>query len=346
MRANALVLLVALGGGCNVFDPALFRQRQDGGADGGTPGVLPTIALADRCSGAVPEVVSGTNALLDTTNLANDFSDLAVCTGRALPGNDGFFRVRMNAGEQWHFHVRVQGGGAPDPAIYVLPGCDERSCAGGLDECGQSRDEHMSFRASASREYLVGVDSARPGGARYELIALRAECGNNTREHGESCEDGNRTPGDGCDERCRAELSGPEATEVEPNDDFTDPNVLMFPAAGGTLTARGRLGGRCDFDMYAVNVPPGASVRATMLDVNGMACGPSEPEYRMAWVLPDGRAEGGLGVVRMDNRCPAISEGEAFAQRIATGGTYYLRVTTARDEATGRDYRLRVELLR
>jgi cysteine-rich repeat protein len=251
----------------------------------------------------------------------------------------------MNAGEQWHFHVRVQGTGMPDPAIYVLPGCDERSCAGGLDECGATRDEHLSFRAAASREYLVGIDSAQPGGARYELIALRAECGNNIREHGESCEDGNRNPGDGCDERCRAELSGPEALEVEPNDDFTDPNVLLIPSAGGTLTVQGRLGGRCDFDMFAVTVPAGASVRATMLDVNGMPCGMLEPSYRMAWVLPDGRTEGGLGVARMDNRCPSITEAEAFSQRVSTEGQYFLRVTTARDEANGRNYRMRVELL-
>jgi len=341
MTPRRPVALLALLAGCNVFDAQLYLQR-DAGADATGPAPL---ALTDRC-GAAATLITRTAGeyAIDTRPLANDLTDLASCTGRALPGNDGFFRVRMTAGELWHFHVKVLEG-ASNPAIYVLPGCDERACTVGLDECGDGRDEHLSFRARESREYLIGVDSARAGGGRYELTVIRATCGDGTPEHGESCDDRNRTPGDGCDALCRAEL-GDNAMEREPNDDFSDPNVISPPGGAGTVTVQGTLGGRCDFDMFAVELSAGGSVRATMLDVNGRPCEAGAPEFRMAWVLPDGRTTGGAGVATMANRCPAISEGEAFAQRVAAAGTYHVRVSTAADLAAPVTYRLRFEVLR
>ncbi len=339
MKRPAPWLLCALASaGCSVFDPSLYQQRADAGADA----TVRPLTLADRCSGALPMLTGPAGDYsFDTTSLANDLSDLATCTGRALPGNDGFFRVHMNEGELWHFHVRTLERTA-DPAIYVLPSCDERACTGGLDECGDGRDEHVSFRARETRDYIVGIDGSHMGGARYELTVVHATCGDGAREHGESCDDHNRTAGDGCDAQCRAELHD-GAVEVEPNDDFSDPNVIL--PASGPVTVQGRLGGRCDFDMFAVDVPAGGSVRATMLDVNGQPCAAGAPEFRMAWVLTDGRTTGGAGVTSMTNRCPAITDGESFAH-VASAGTYYVRVSTAADLETAVDYKLRVEVVR
>lgn len=326
---------------CNVFDAQLYLQR-DAGPDGNA---LPTLALADRCSAGVPLVTrTAGEYAIDTRALGNDLNDLASCAGRALPGSDGFFRVAMTAGDLWHFHVKTLDG-ASNPAVYVLPGCDERACVMGLDECGNGRDEHLSFRARESRDYIIGIDSARAGGARHELTAIRATCGDGTAEHGESCDDRNRTPGDGCDALCRAELRG-DATEREPNDDFSDPNMITPPGGAGTVTVQGRLGGRCDFDMYGVELPVGGSVRATMLDINGRPCETGAPEFRMAWVLPDGRTASGAGVVTMGNRCPAISETERFAQAVTAAGTYHVRVSTAADLPAAVDYKIRFEVTR
>lgn len=339
LRASAALVLLATG--CNVFDAQLYLQR-DAGADATG---LPPLALSDRCS-ATATLVTRTSGeyAIDTRPLANDLNDLASCAGRALPGNDGFLRVQMTAGDLWHFHVKVLEG-ASNPAVYVLPGCDERSCTSGLDECGDGRDEHLSFRARETREYLVGVDSARAGGARYELTVLRATCGDGSREHGESCDDRNRTPGDGCDALCRAELRD-GAAEQEPNDDFSDPNMIIAPGGAGAVTVQGRLGGRCDFDMYGVELPAGGSVRATMLDINGRPCEMGAPEFRMTWVLPDGRTTSGSGVVTMGNRCPAITEGEGFAQRVTAAGVYHVRVSTAADLPAAVDYKIRFDITR
>lgn len=336
--ASLTALLTA---SCNVFEPGPYLARLDAGADAS---VRP-LPLADRCTGTVPAVTLTTgDYAIDTRALADDLNDLASCAGRTLPGNDGFFRVSMHPAELWHFHVHTIAN-VGNPAVYVLPTCDDRACTAGLDECGTGRDEHLSFRATEQRDYLVGIDSSAAGGASYTLTVLKATCGDGVREHGESCDDRNRMPGDGCDASCRSELRD-GAMEVEPNDDFSDPNVIALAGGVGTSTVQGRLGGRCDFDMFALDLAAGASVRATMLDINGQPCGDGVPTFQMNWVLPDGRTRGGAGSVATGNRCPVISATDAFAQRVASAGTYYVRVTTTGDEPAAVDYKIRFEVLR
>lgn len=337
-RRAALLLCVISSTACNVFDETLYLR-----ADAGADATVQRLTLADRCSGAVPLITRTTGDYsFDTSGLADDFNDLASCAGRSLPGNDGFLRVHMTAGELWHFHVRTLDR-THNPAVYILPTCDERSCTGGLDECGDGRDEHISFRARETRDYFVGLDSPRPGGAPYQLTIVRATCGDGVREHGESCDDRNQVSGDGCDMTCHSELRD-NSTEVEPNDDFSDPNLIM--PSPTPVTVQGRLGGRCDFDMFAIELPAGASVRATMLDINAQPCSMMAPDFRMAWVLPDGRSVGGTGESSATNRCPAIGENETFAQRVATAGTYYVRVSTATDLESAVDYKIRFDVTR
>ena len=337
MNRCASWLLGALAlAGCNVFDESLFLQRADAGADA----TVAPLTLAERCSGEVPLLTRTGDYAFDTSGLADDLSNLANCTGRLLPGNDGFFRVRMTEGELWHFHVRSDR--THNPAIYILPSCDERACTGGLDECGTGRDEHISFRARETRDYLVGLDSPLEGGGAYQLTVVRATCGNNVLEHGESCDDNNRASGDGCDMNCRAELVD-GAREREPNDDFSNPNTVIA-APGTTVTVQGKLGGGCDFDQYSLALPAGARVRATMLDINGLECGAASPEFAMSFLQTDGRTAAGTGVATMSNRCPAITDTLPFA-RVAAAGTYFVRVTTATDLATAVDYKLRFEVV-
>ncbi len=331
--------MALLASGCNVFDPDLYMRRGDGGAEGG--GSLPRLNLSDRCSADAPLVSGPGDYAISTTGFENNLRDLVSCVGRELPGTDGFFRVRMTEGELWHFHVR----GAPgaNPAIYLVPNCDERTCAIGVDECGVGRDEHLSFRARETREYLVGIDSVMTGGATYDLSVVRPVCGNGMLEHGESCDDSNRTPGDGCDATCRTELRD-DSPEREPNDDATNANVVG--GASPPVTVQGRLGGGCDFDTYALDVPAGGSVRVTMLDVNGAECDGDAPLFALSFLLPDGRTVSGGGVISGTNRCPAITEMQPFAQRLATAGTYYVRVSLGTEVPNVINYRLRFEVIR
>jgi cysteine-rich repeat protein len=333
-QRSAHLLLIATLGGCDVFDPALYHIS----------------GLGAHCEDVVPAVRSSEQTFpVDTTDLTDSMHDLQSCTGYAEPGNDGFFTVDMLAGQKWHFHVHPL---TPklDVALYVLPACDERTCSlgNGEDECGPDRDEHMSFVAGKGGKFIVGIDSRAPGGGRSNVLAIHPICGDGILDHSESCDDGNLISGDGCDSHCRAELTAtaeiPEPNEVEPNDDWTGANVLLMPADHPTMTVHGRLGGHCDFDMYAVDVPVGASLSATMLDPNDGVCDPKTPPMQATFVLPGGHTIGGQVAGSDGNPCPAIGAQQAFATAVKTAGTYYVRVTTLRDVPVAFDYALKIEL--
>lgn len=343
MSPRALCSLLIVLGACDVFDASLYQDLEDAGHHH-----LETIELADRCTGELPLVESGhVTRALSTVGLNDNFNEeIAACTGSAEPGNDGFFRVEAEEGDKWHFHLRLTDAGA-NPALYVLRSCDERACTSqsGLDECGAGRDEHLSFRAPSTGSFIVGVDSRSPGGAEYEIEAVRPQCGNGGQpEHSETCDDGNLESGDGCTDDCRAEVSVAEPDELEPNDESTNANVVVTDPETGAVIVRGQLGGRCDFDMWAIEVPASGSVRATVLDANGDPCGAASVGFRVAMFHTDGHTVAGEGEPRGDNTCPSFDETDAFADDLEAG-RHFVRVTTAEDEATAVGYRLSLEIL-
>jgi cysteine-rich repeat protein len=171
-----------------------------------------------------------------------------------------------------------------------------------------------------------------------------AVCGNKVIETGEQCDDGNTMPGDGCDDKCRVELSASRLTESEPNDDFTGANVVMLNSTTPALTVHGHLGGRCDFDTFAINVPLNGTVKATLLDASGAPCPTTMPAMSLSFLMPDGHTRAGQVAGGDGNGCPAIGPDQAFAVNIATAGTYYVRVATNGDVAVGFDYSLKLEL--
>ena len=71
-------------------------------------------------------------------------------------------------------------------------------------------------------------DAAAPPDAALPADARPAVCGNGEREDGEECDDGNQTPGDGC-ESCRATDVVPTAFKVT-SLDLLDPHVMAEDA--------------------------------------------------------------------------------------------------------------------
>ncbi len=281
------------------------------------------ISVGDVCtSNTLPLLLSSKQSVrIDTRDLSDQIRDVASCTGAETRGNDAFFSIDMEAGQKWHLHAKVVGDFA-NPALYILRSCDERTCQIGdaIDVCDNGYDEHLTFRAPTTARYIVGLDSQNSGGEKYDVLALAPVCGNGELEHSETCDDSNNEPGDGCDSLCRAELTAGARFEVEPNDDYSSANFLTTDS----LTVSGRLGGRCDFDMFAVTVPEGGSITAQMLDQGGQPCS-SLAGFEMTLIDTVGVHVLGTGSLRI-GQCPSISADDAFAQGL-TAGTYYVRVT-------------------
>lgn len=340
-----LTALFPLLGACDVFDASLYQDAEDAGVEDGG---LATVTLADDCTGDVPFVESAGSPRTTTTAFLHDTfnTDIAACTGSPEPGNDGFFKVQMTAGDKWHFHMRLTDLGA-NPAVYVLRSCDERSCSANtsLDECGTGRDEHLSFRAPSTGTFIVGVDSRTAGGAAYEITVVNPICGNGGQpEHSETCDDGNQEDGDGCSSECRAEVSAAAPDEVEPNDESTNANLAMTDEVSGIVVVRGNLGGRCDFDMWAVEVPADATLRATMLDANGDPCVAGVTPFNIFLFQTNGFTTAGEGSPRGGNECPSFDETDSFAVDLSAG-RHFVRVTTAEDVAEAVGYQLQLEVI-
>jgi cysteine-rich repeat protein len=326
MRGDVLLTCLAVvlaNGGCKVFDESLLTEPVAG-------------APVDRCDSTVPIVGSSAAAFfVDTSVLTSNYRAFAGCVGHELPGNDGFFSIVMKRDERWHVHVTAEEMSL-DPAVYILPACDERSCepGHGLDVCGAGGAEHLSFVAPNDGTFLVGLDSRTPGGGRFSVTVVKPTCGNGTREHSETCEDGNTEGGDGCDKSCRKELTA-TAVEAEPNDDPPGPNILLMPDASPAVTVSAKFAtGSCDVDVYAVPVPANGGLRTRVMSAtNARGCAAVE----MTLVSPNGKTVLRSGTTGADG-CQSIDfppeAGRAAAE-------YFVRVTTK--ETASFDYILRVE---
>jgi cysteine-rich repeat protein len=90
-----------------------------------------------------------------------------------------------------------------------------------------------------------------------------AVCGNGAVEGVEQCDDGNTTPGDGCDAACMAEIST-AVDEVEPNDDPAEATVV--PSLPAFLNGAVTTGGDQDFFRIVIT---GRDLLLETFDSNG-----------------------------------------------------------------------------
>lgn len=340
--------------GCfGLFDPTLYMGRDDAGiAPDAGPGLQGE--LAEICGDEAPllHFPPGAQSFefdVDTIGREDNTRDVTRCTGRAAGGPDVFMAIDATEGEHWHFHVDVdpfEGRASANPAIYVLRGCDERACSDGdgLDLCGEGSDEHFTFIPRASGRHVVGFDSPDGVGFEGRILAFRTICGDGVKDHSENCDDGNTDDGDGCDAMCRSELSGARPSEIEVNDDLYAANRLLV-GAGETTTVRGSVDSLCEVDVFAVDVPEGGAILASLTGAGGAACdaslegtslellevGAAGADVRLTAQVPDGAV------------CPAIDADDALARGLSAG-TYFLRATKLQDRPDSVPYELSVTI--
>ncbi len=349
MRAQILSLLAIgaalLAPGCFIFPdqpPQPDSGMNDAAIDGG-----PQFVFDDRCGVAAPALVlnrTRQDIAIDTRVLTNAVS--SSCGGAPTLGNDAFIAVDAQAGEYWHFHLRTDPADLQSstrmPALYLLPApagsCDPRDCTFSSDQCVFEGDEHFGFVASDSGRWFLGVDDRVIGGGRYLLDAIRPVCGDGVREHGEACDDVDRTL---CTSNCLRVLSMELPSEIEPNDNPTEANFLTLSPAND-FTVDGAIGGSgaCRYtDTFAVDVPAGATVEVDVLKSDGAVCDNAtlSADYRLALRnaafadVVTGMTDA-AGCARV--RSPALG-----------GGIYYVTVLLPNQIETPALYRLQVRVV-
>lgn len=331
-------IALAVLGGCNVVSPEHLNELRgrDGGQDETDGGGFPPLDETCLGPGVTPRMLvrdTTTRIMVDTTSYSNDNS--SAC-GADTRGNDAFVAIDVQAGSIWHFHLTAI---TPDrqPMLYFAKAgsCDARECEYVSTACTGPGDEHFAFEASESGTWYVGIDDSATGGGVYRLDAYNPSCGDGVEMHGEACDDGNMEGGDGCDRKCRVELSTLRTGEDEPNDNRVEANAILFPPSN-ELEITGTIGGpaACTYsDVFATTVPDMGNVEVTVLADSSHCPSP------FSLVLEDSR-----GAVVVENRvdengCPMIETPDL------PGGEYFVRVRITEELENAAPYRLRFRLL-
>jgi cysteine-rich repeat protein len=340
-----LLLWCAVGAlGCDVFDEKLEQRLEpstgnDAGSDEDAGSGL--FMLSSQCEGqgGPPEVEGSADMItVSIEGLSSNVSETGCnLPNSVLAGADGFFKIDANAGDRWHFHLNAAPG--QDVAVMAVKGCDLRSCEASANVCGVGESEHFTFVPDTAGTYVVVVEGIDPSiAAPLKMVAIQPTCGNNSKEHGEVCDFGDRTPGDGCDAHCRVELRANRAAEVEPNDDSYLANVLL-PGNDNPMQILGEIAGsQCQPDHYLVRTSKEQELTLSLLGANGKACA-GAPPMELAIFEADGQELKMMAPVASakndaGDTCPAL------APETLPEGAYFVRVRHLKPATEAFPYRL------
>jgi cysteine-rich repeat protein len=186
-------------------------------------------APGDTCAtateiAALPFTSSGTTCGAGD-DFDNDVGGAAVCSDlpRGYGGEDVFFKLTLERGNQVAFDLALPAGATGDLALFLVraPSCaDPQVCVGNsVDLIGAGvGPERIKANAQAypSGTYYLIVDSklSAPDPASCGAYALTvtghlsAFCGNGAIDPGELCDDGNNNDGDCCASDCQSKAPG------------------------------------------------------------------------------------------------------------------------------------------
>jgi hypothetical protein len=315
---------------------------------------------------------------IDTTDAANNTT--STCSSSSTVGNDLFIAFDVTEGEYWHFHLAADfdypSSAELNPSLYLLTNaCDPRNCEFFSNRCTGTGDEHFAFVASTTGRYYLGIDDNTLGGGHYVLQALRPTCGDGTKEHGESCDDGMHCEDgtqctatdasvcegigdgqcaprshDGCDRDCRQELSSSGGGEADPNDNLVEANVLRTDLPGmNPFVVNGAVGGPSDCypDVFAVFVEEGQRVNVsvlqsysagTMVEVPCTDLTSAPVSFKFTSNDPDDSSSTYVSSEDADG-CPSLSTGALDA------GEYFITLDADAGLASPASYFLKVEIV-
>jgi cysteine-rich repeat protein len=360
---NLPLLLISASGlllsSCSGFDPALYQSRE-GVADSEN-----WSAIEDRCPVPDVEVLSsdsrehGGTVYLNT--LADDVQNVGKLTG--VNGPDGVLGFTLAAFERVSISadfVATPGQMPPyvDLALYLLGACDSAAFLRRNDRCTSGLGEDIWWQMDAPSNYYLGFDSRAYDqtmlNPAVDLTVTFPRYGDGVVVKGEACDDSNVNDGDGCTHDGLHELqnTGVIMQEKEPNNHPWGGNVVMMSPAE-TARISGYIGGNCDNDFFAIDVPEGAFPRVTMLRGDGKDCGPETPTITLEF----NRLVGSSNVEQVKlgdatipaanggtSYCPAFDE-TTFAESALPAGRYVAEMKGYHEGESAFHYLLSIEML-
>lgn len=256
-------------------------------------------APGDTCAEATEIAALPFSSSGSTCGAGNDFINAAgggaVCTDlpQGYGGDDVFFKLKLEQGNQVAFDLALPPGSTGDLALFLVraPSCsDPQVCAANsVDLIGAGVGPERikaNTQAYPSGTYYLIVDSklSAPDPASCGAYALTvtghlsAFCGNGTVDPGEVCDDGNAKDGDCCSADCHTKASTSTVCRAAPEDcdvaetcnaDGTCPADSVRPAGSSCRMAAGD----CDLPEVCDGVRP--SCPADRLKIAGTVCRPA-----------------------------------------------------------------------
>lgn len=143
----------------------------------------------------------------------------------------------------------------------------------GVPNCGGIDQPEATYAADlAAGDYdLVALTSSPSAGGLVTITtaAVPFACGNGILERstGEACDDGNSIDTDGCRNDCSE--NSVRVVELEPNDEASTANTLTITAGGALTVVSARFATNTDVDVFEIELPEGASLRANTYTTDG-----------------------------------------------------------------------------
>jgi len=132
--------------------------------------------------------------------------------------------------------------------LYARSTCTSDTTELACDNDYSDGADTISFNVEANKAYYVIVDGSGENGTfQINVKVSPPACGNGILEGAETCDDGNKSPGDGCAADCTLEPAGPNNTcpgvVLQLTGTGTNPRIGTF--TGTTLNATNDYSGEC-----------------------------------------------------------------------------------------------------
>ena len=276
---------------------------------------------------------NGLGAELVSSCVANGDSDIVYAI---TPTVSGTLRATVYPASAWNAQ------------LYVRTACDTTPDVACANANPQGRQETVTLSVTAGTTYYVVVDGdtsgTAPGTGPFRLSLDIARCGDRVLQSGETCDDGNNVPNDGCDATCATEAMC-RGMETEPNP-FNAPNAITLPCA--TNDWFGSINPANDNDFYSVmTLTAGQVLDARTFIGSATQCGAATDTILELFRGPLASAPanndcGGSGALVCNDDVFAGDLCSNVVYPVPSGGQYVLRTNSYRFGQTINNYGLQV----